>query len=1299
MGEASFLQTDFRGGLWSSFSQGRMDDKDYSRGLNVCFNSYPIEEGAWTRRQGTRFVCFTRAGLPAFLQTFAFETISPYVMEFTDSNLRFISQGANLVLTNDAQQVTSISTANPAVVTTGDHEWNTGDVVQFLFPSAQDTSAAGILMNRQFTITVTGDTTFTIADSVTGAGIDGSTFTMPLNLSVGRVLVITSPYTQAQLPTIRTIQAEILSNNALQGQVVCLAPTVAPQVVVNSVAETTNAFANFTMSAITFKDGPYFDPVTGASVTPSGLTGTITLTGAPASTFVSTDVGRLIRIFSEPAAWAVGTGYSAGNIVKYTDGNYYTAIAASTGKAPNAYLTLWALTPNAAVWAWGTISVYHSATSVDVAVDASQALLYTTAFTTFRLGLYSVTTGYPTCGVFTEGRLWLAGAQGNRFDASNSNDPFNFSPTAPDGTVGDANAISYIFNSDDVNPIFWMAADHAGIICGTSGGEWVIQASNLNDPLTPTSCQARRVTKYKCANTPPARAGLGLLFVKAHARRLMEFVADVFSGKFLGRNVAEKAQQLTAPSIAQLVYQQDLTPNAWIRMVDGTWAGMLYRRDSSFTSEAPTFMGWHNHLLGSNCTVESIAVGPSNDGTLENVFMAVNDPTTGYRHVEYLVDMFNVADPIYKAWHLDGAAPATAIVVNSAHTQVTFYGFTMYIGKTISLWVGGLDLGDYVVASDGSVVVTLGGAAQSSTVGLGLPLFTYAFFSTWDASQKTTYDTSVSVQFAQGTPPLATQSFIDTSIVAGTLEVHDAVYDPNNDRLVTTSTGHATTDGIRVFKLSTGLQTAAATAATLFPSGAGTTNAYVKYPYAIDANGYMYWLCTGGNSQRLVKCDLKKMLIVGQLGAASNQFYTNQNHVEASSNMVCLNVGGKGTINTNYLVTAASVTNTGVSVINVDAMQWANFTSQITEKIQNLCAGPQVKNGFNSYSYAFIVGQSNIIATTAIGIYTLKIDPTAAAQMTSPTLVDPPDAAVATNTGITLTRTGGLTPANIDAAWTNISGIYGPIFDATDGTIIIWAYTTDAVAHPKYIIKINPYTAAISWQTAVANTPTLSLTGSNWSVCANGTVIWMSGSNYYSVTTAAGTLTSSTVSGYSAVQAQWSDDNYMRLYSGAATLSGGGGSPAPINSTPGTFSDQWAYIQGETTPPSVSEYTFPVLPALAGFTYTSQGQLLRPVGEKETGAKLGPGFAETRRVERVGAQLASTQGIFFGSTFDGSLVLRPAVLLNKATTLAVNVMFTGVLREFLECANDFDGMIAWQITRPYPATVTAIAGFIATNDV
>src|SRR5262249_26152331 len=76
-----------------------------------------------------------------------------------------------------------------------------------------------------------------------------------------------------------------------------------------------------------------------------------------------------------------------------------------------------------------------------------------------------------------------------------------------------ANAISYTFNSDGVNPILWMAADLQGVLMGTQAGEWLVQAPTAG-PISPLNISARNVTRDGRGFLHPVAAQATLLFRK-----------------------------------------------------------------------------------------------------------------------------------------------------------------------------------------------------------------------------------------------------------------------------------------------------------------------------------------------------------------------------------------------------------------------------------------------------------------------------------------------------------------------------------------------------------------------------------------------------------------------------------------------------------------------------------------------------------------------------------------------------------------------------------------------------------------
>jgi hypothetical protein len=367
-------------------------------------------------------------------------------------------------------------------------------------------------------------------------------------------------------------------------------------------------------------------------------------------------------------------------------------------------------------------------------------LLYSSAvpITLWQLGAYSNNAGWPSCGCYDQGRLWLGGAIANRWDSSISDNLTVFSPTAWDGTVADNNGITFEAVSDGVNSTFWMIPDAQGVAIGTENGEWLLNSSTAGTAITPSTVQGNRVTRGKCAEIDAVRAEHTVLVVQRQQRKIMEFFPDVFSGKFSIPNLTARARHLTAPLLEEIRYQYEITPTVWARCGDGSLIACTYKRDTLMTSQPPTIYGWHRHVLGSGRTVESITTGPSNDGTIDALFMVTNDPLTNIRHVEYMTRYFEETDNYANAWLLDDAVTPASYTIGVG--GLTINGLWHLNGKTVQAFVGGLDCGmqgqgnlnpptytDFTV-SNGTITV---GYGDGIAAGNGNGLFTQAFCNTF----------------------------------------------------------------------------------------------------------------------------------------------------------------------------------------------------------------------------------------------------------------------------------------------------------------------------------------------------------------------------------------------------------------------------------------------------------------------------------------------------------------------------------------------------------------------------------------
>jgi hypothetical protein len=732
MAVVSRAQSTFLGGEWSPYAQGRFDHAGYKTALNVCLNSHPITEGAWTRRPGFQFLGLTKGGAKARTIAFDFSEIASFFMELSTNNLRFYA-GTSRVHTADEQVVSAISTATPAVITTATSPiaWPTGSVVEFIFQGSTNSAVGAPLQNRQFTVTNIDNVHYSLFDMQTGAPINGATLNwvapFPAQLVVGRVLDLATPYNGTDWQQVRKVQAANVTSNPPLADAILLHNLYPPQTVAENAPNiVTPRLQQFSIGASAFVNGPYLDPVnnspTGNTIQPSNSAGA-TLVAATTGNinggtgFVATDVGRMLRMFSEPVIWNIGVTYPAGQYVKYLGAYYLSGVGSNLGNIPNISPSDWipVAASTATVWVWGKITAVTNTTTVSFSIQpnpdgvpATLAYFAQTAVTTWALGAYSATTGYPSCGCYYQGRLVLSGAIGNRIDASVTNSIFDFSPTDTFGNVLGSSAIASTYNADNTNTVYWIEDTAAGLIAATKTGQWLINAPTLG-PWTSTNQAASRVTKVKAGNLLPAHTPLTLVAVDKFGLSMFEFYPDVFSGRIQAPNLNAFAQHITVPGVLEIDYQSDILPVVWGRRSDGGLIGCTYCRERLYSADPPTFSGFHRHALGNGHTVESVSVSPNALLTQDTLRMVEFDSVQGFRHVTTSRPLFKATDALTSAWFVDdGVVPSGAQQSTVGGVSgITFFGLWHLNGETASAVIGGLDCGDYLVGN-GSIFVPFG---------------------------------------------------------------------------------------------------------------------------------------------------------------------------------------------------------------------------------------------------------------------------------------------------------------------------------------------------------------------------------------------------------------------------------------------------------------------------------------------------------------------------------------------------------------------------------------------------------------
>ena len=631
MAQASPAFVAWTAGEFSPRLHGRTDLAKYTTAAETLENFIVHPHGGVTRRPGTEFIGELKdSSAVTRLIPFEFSTTQAYVLEFGNLYMRVYKDGGRVVEGN--KTISGVTKANPAVVTATSHGYSNDDHVVI-------SSVAGMTQLNGRTFKVAGVTTHTFQLS----GVDSRDYSTYTSAGVANVAYeIATPYTTAQLSSLKFAQS---------ADVMYLCH---PSVSTRTLTRTDHDA--WTITEVDFVNGPFIPAnITATTITPNGRSGSITLT-ATTSTFASTDVGRLVKIFN---GYAKITGYTSAKVVDATVGTMPDGTAellptytnttisftegdpSSTGLEHNDRLTDTArnfveegFTDNMVITITGSTSNNKSVKIVQITDDTmllkpaddlvTEAAGDTVtvagtlgATTEWALGHWSTTTGFPGAVSFYEERLVFAGSTDypQTLWFSTSGDYENFTAAEVDNTVLDTNALVYTIASNQVNAIRYLSATRS-LLVGTVGGEFAVRASGADSPLTPTNTQIKKQANYGSADVLPQQVENVTLFLHRNGRKVHELVFDFDTDSYKAPDLTILSEHITETGIVDMVYQKEPDSILWAARTDGQLVGMTYRRDEEV-------IAWHRHKIAGTHTksgtdytyghVESVTSIPGTD--------------------------------------------------------------------------------------------------------------------------------------------------------------------------------------------------------------------------------------------------------------------------------------------------------------------------------------------------------------------------------------------------------------------------------------------------------------------------------------------------------------------------------------------------------------------------------------------------------------------------------------------------------------------------------------------------------------
>ena len=636
MARVAVQLTNFTGGELSPRLDGRNDLAKYASGCKTLQNMIVYPHGSAARRPGTTFVAEVKTS-SAFtrLIPFEFSTTQTYILEFGDDYIRFYKDSGAILEAN--KTITAITKANPGVVTATAHGFSNGDTVVI-------SGVVGMTQvnGKRFKVASVATDTFALQD-IDGNNVNTTSYTTYVSGGVAnRVYTLATTYETADL-------AELKFAQSADVMYICH-----PDYVPKKLSRT--GHTSWTITDVEFTNGPYLDDnITAVTLSSSAHTvGTARDLTASAATFVSTDVGRLVR-FRE--------GY--GEITAFTS---TTAVT------------------------WTIIKDTNSGS----------------ASTDWALGAFSDTTGYPSCVTFYEQRLVFAATQHQpqTLFFSKSGDYENMDENRG-GTIADDDAIIYTIASNQVNAIRFLSSTRT-LIVGTVGGEFSVSGGGTDDPVTPTNILIKKQSNHGCANIDAIPVGNVTLFLQRAKRKIRELAYNFDVDGYVAPDMTILAEHISESGIKSMSYQQEPNQLIWCVREDGRLVCLTYQREQQVVA-------WHQHIFGGAFSTgiavcESIATIPTDDKEYQSwviVKRTINGVTR--RYVEYLNEFDFDEDDNTEFNFLDSQ------LAYSGSATTTISGLDHLEGQVVSVLANGSTHPDRTV-TNGSI--TLARSSTKVKVGL-----------------------------------------------------------------------------------------------------------------------------------------------------------------------------------------------------------------------------------------------------------------------------------------------------------------------------------------------------------------------------------------------------------------------------------------------------------------------------------------------------------------------------------------------------------------------------------------------------
>jgi hypothetical protein len=577
---------------------------------------------------------------------FVFSTVQAYVLEFGDKYMRVIMDGGFVLET--AKNITGITQANPAVVTSAAHGFSNGDWV-FI------TGVGGMTQVNGKSFIVAGKTTNTFQlHTLDGTNVDSTAYTAYTSGgTVSRYFTLVTPYAVADVGLLKYAQsADVLTithpsyppaditrtgNASWTYTPITFSPDIgppasAPTVTANEAGGSTYRYVVTAVSDATSEESraSAIGSVTGA-VMSQNVGAQNRLTWLPVAGAQYYNLYRQPEVINGAADYGQIYGFiGTTQGVSFTDQNIAPDFSRSPPLPHNPFLNstiqYWTVTNGGSGYSTGLATVTDGTGTGWIGFIEAAAGVVTAIVTTYGgqnyvsptisasggTGLTATATigpatgNYPGCVSYFQQRKCFAASTNfpETFWMSQIGNFNNMDFSIP---ARDSDAITATIASTQVNAIKFLLPMASGLIMGSSSGAWQVSGGSLGEPVTPSNIVASPQAFNGSSDVPPIPVNYDILYVQNKSNVVRDLTYNFYVNNYVGADMTVLANHLFYGfQVKEWAYQDEPTKVVWAIRNDGVLLSF------TFLKEQEVYAWAHSDTQGYFISVATIPEGDEN---------------------------------------------------------------------------------------------------------------------------------------------------------------------------------------------------------------------------------------------------------------------------------------------------------------------------------------------------------------------------------------------------------------------------------------------------------------------------------------------------------------------------------------------------------------------------------------------------------------------------------------------------------------------------------------------------------------